>query len=125
MGKKYSTLTMEEKTRYWETFHQTCDTLRFSIIDLKVAAAGAERSSAASAILAEQLRLEGELALLESQSTAVAADDVAIVPPSGGDVDTVIDLAKQVDILTVNAETFRGVIQLAEQALEVYAKTRV
>lgn len=124
MAKPYGEMSLDEKTRYWEVFHQTCDTLRFAIIDLKVAAAGAERSSAASVILAEQLRLEGELGLLESHSTALVAGAGAITPPSADDVSTVTELARQVDVLTVNAETFHDVLGLAKDALDTYGKVR-
>ena len=117
-------MDVDEKARYWEVFHQTCDTLRFAIIDLKAAAAGAQRSSAASAILAEELRLESELALLESHATAVVASAAAITPPSADDVDKVTELARRVDVMTANAETFRGVLTLAKDALETYGKVR-
>ena len=124
MAKTYGDMSADEKTRYWEVFHHTCDTLRFAIIDLKVAAAGAERSSAASVILAEELRLESELGLLESHSTAVVASAAAITPPSAEDVAKVAELARQVDVMTANAETFRGVLTLAKGALETYGKVR-
>ena len=121
---KYSQLNRDQKTRYWELFHQTCNTLRFAIIDLKVAAAGADRSSEAAAILAENLRLEAELALLESHSMAVSSDSAAISPPSAGDVSTVTELAQRVDVMTADAETFRGVITLADQAVQTYDQVR-
>src|SRR4029453_769722 len=117
---KYSQLNRDQKTRYWELFHQTCNTLRFAIIDLKVAAAGADRSSEASAILAENLRLEAELALPESHSFAGGSDSAAISPPSAADVSKVTELAQQVDVMTADAETFRGVIALADQAVQTY-----
>lgn len=124
MSKTYRELSADEKNRYWETFHQTCNTLRFAIIDLKAAAAGAEASSAASVILAENLRLQSELGLLESHATTVAADAASITPPSAGDVDKVTTLARQVDVMTVNAQTYRSVVQLADDALQTYAKVR-
>lgn len=124
MAKRYRDLSADEKTRYWEVFHQTCDTLRFAIIDLMVAAAEAERSSTASVILAEKLRLESELGLLESHSTAIVASAAAIIPPSAEDVANVMKLARQVDVMTANAETFRSVLTLAKNALETYGKVR-
>jgi len=117
-------MTLDEKTKYWEMFNQTCDTLRFAIIDLKVAAAGAEVSSVASAILAEELRLQSELGFLENHKTAVIASAAAITPPSADDVDKVKALAREVDVLTVNAETFRSVLILAKDALDAYGKVR-
>jgi len=121
---KYSTLTDADKNRYWETYYGTRDTLRFAIIDLAVAADEAKWSSDSSAILAEKLRLESELARLQNHSTAVAADDDAIAAPSAADVAKVKALADQVDGLTVTANTYAKAVDAADDALKTYNKVR-
>ncbi|HZO43004.1 MAG TPA: hypothetical protein VFE97_27555 [Methylomirabilota bacterium] len=117
-------MTDDEKNRYWETYFSTRDTLRFAIVDLDVAASSAKFSSDAATILAEKLRLESELAKLLNESTAVAAGEVAITPPSEGEIDKIKRLADAVDRLTVTANTYSKAVNLAGQALDAYAKIR-
>jgi hypothetical protein len=125
VAKRYRELKDDEKTRFWETYFGTRDALRFAIIDLVVAADEAELASEASAILAEKLRLEGELAILQNHSTAVAADAQAITPPAPTDVSRVKSLAGEVDRATADASTFRSVVQLADEAVQTYDRMKV
>jgi hypothetical protein len=125
VAKRYRELKDDEKARFWEIYFGTRDSLRFAIIDLTVAAGEAELASEASAILAEKLRLESELAVIQNHSTAVATDAQAITPPGAPDVSRVKSLAGQVDRATVDATTFRSVVQLADEALQVYGRVKV
>jgi hypothetical protein len=68
--------------------------------------------------------LDHKPGLLENHSTAIVAGAVAISPPLAVDVAKVTALAPRVDEMTVDTETFRGVLALAKDALETYGKIR-
>src|SRR5262249_26832448 len=71
-----------------------------AIVDLEVAAHDADRLSDAAAILAEKLRLEGELVRLQNDSTAVAAGNAEVTPPDPDEITRIKQFADQVDRMT-------------------------
>ena len=76
-------------------------------------------------ITVEIAKLEAERAMIASQRLAFLAEQTAIRPPSQGQVDKVIQLAKNLDEMTANATAAQGIVTAATDAINTWAATQV
>lgn len=113
-----------DKANYLELSFVCEDALGEEIAKLKSYKRHHATAAESAKIVAEIADLNAEIAIIVANRIAFLAEQRKIVPPTTGDFDKAIKLAKEIDEMIVNADMLTALLEAGANIIDAIANTR-